>query len=85
MTPLQIKMMLHHYCSPEPYACREPVHASSPAVTEQRHALCEYELLEAAVSESGFRVTPRGNAYVEALCSMPIPVAKWVIPDREEA
>lgn len=82
MTPLQLTMMLHHYAIAEPYAKGDPDHANSRAVREQRQLLINDELIEPdEMSGSGFRATDRGRAYVEALCAMPLPVKKWVMPD----
>ena len=75
MTPLQIAMMIHYYVSPEPYAKYEPDHAQSGAVTKQR-----IELVDLGLLDVGHKVTPKGNAYIEALCNMPLPICKWVLP-----
>lgn len=85
MTPLQIVMMLHYYAIAEPYAMRQPEHATSPAVKEQRMALLHSDMLELDNSPSGYAVTPRGLAYIEALLEVPLPIKKeiWVIPDKE--
>lgn len=81
MTPLQIKMVLHYYAIAEPYALLDPAHANSDAVCTQRALLCSDGLIEAiAGSPSGYRITPRGEAYVDAVCATPLPVSKWVIP-----
>jgi hypothetical protein len=82
MTPLQIRMMLHYYAISAPYAVDNPQHADSLAVREQRQRLINDELIEPdETSGSGFRATDRGDAYVEALCAMPLPIKKWVMPD----
>lgn len=82
MTSLQIRMVLHYYAIGEPYGVREPEHACSPAVYQQRGALVELGLLkEDGEWPAGYRTTERGNAYVEALCAMPLPIQKWVMPD----
>ncbi len=83
MTPLQIKMVLHYYAIAEPYGIREPQHAESPAVYQQRGALVALGLIEEDGDwPAGYRTTGRGNAYVEALCAMDLPIQKWVMPDR---
>lgn len=70
MTPLQIAMY-------------DKAHQSSDAVHRQRQDLITYELLETdESSRSGYRVTERGVAYVKALCEMPFPIKKWVMPDK---
>lgn len=80
MTPLQIQMMLHYYAICEPYAADRPAHAGSLAVISQRDQLCNIGMLQSEVSDSGFSVTEKGRAYVEAVCAVQIPVCKWVQP-----
>lgn len=81
MTPLHIRMMLHYYAIATPYAEHDPFHASSIAVAEYRGHLIQSGLIEEDLkSPSGYRSTARGRAYVEALCDMPLPIQKWVMP-----
>lgn len=83
MTPLQIKMMLHHYAIAAPYAADDPAHANSPAVFKQRALLLDDGLIEpiaGASPSTSYGTTARGDAYVEALCAMPLPVCKWAQP-----
>jgi hypothetical protein len=83
MTPLQITMMLHYYAIAEPYALRQPEHADSPAVREQRIVLIGDDLLTREHDDvRGYRVTERGQAYIDALMAMPLPVCKWTIPPQ---
>lgn len=82
MTPLQIRMMLHYYAIAEPYAADDPRHGHSAAVFEQRQSLVDASLIETDEhSGSGYKATDRGVAYVEALCALPLPIKKWVMPD----
>lgn len=81
MTPLQITMMLHYYAIAAPYSKEDEDHANSPAVTEQRGWLLNADMLRySSKSSSGYEVTERGAAFVDALCSLPLPVSKWVMP-----
>lgn len=83
MTPLQLTMMLHYYAIAEPYALRQPEHAGSAAVRDQRHELVMLELLRPVCGNaSGYEVTDKGRAFVDALKSTPLPVCKWIIPER---
>jgi hypothetical protein len=83
MTPLQLQMMLHYYTRAEPYAYREPEHATSGAVRDQRQLLENDGLIEPSeTSGSGYCVTPRGSAFIEALCETPLPICMWIIPRR---
>lgn len=82
MTPLQITMMMHYYASAAPYALDDPTHANSPAVKSQREKLVNVGLLqECPDCLSGYRTTTRGDAYVDAICKLPLPVQKWVMPN----
>ncbi|MPZ19536.1 MAG: hypothetical protein GEV06_16690 [Luteitalea sp.] len=78
MTPLQIQMMLHYFAIAAPYAERDPAHAFSPAVVGQRGDLIRSGLLRVDDSPSGYEVTARGRAYVEALKRVPLPGQQWV-------
>lgn len=72
--------MLHYYCIGEPYAINDPAHAQSVAVAESKGQLIINGLIEEDLqSPSGYRPTPRGLAYVKALCAMPLPTQKWVV------
>lgn len=81
LTPLQIMMIMHYQGIAEPYACRQPEHANSRAVSGQRTELVALDLLQCEIeSPSGYRITERGAAYVEMLCNTPLPICKWVAP-----
>lgn len=80
MTPLHIQLMLHYYAVAEPYAKNDLEHATSRAVSDYTKELLEYGLIVKDVGPSGFKSTDRGNAYVQMLCNLPLPVCKWVAP-----
>lgn len=85
MTPLQLTMLLHYYSIAEPYALRQPEHANSPVVKDQRMGLMnEGLLLVSDITGSEYKVTEKGKAFIEALCNMPLPVCKWVIPSKDD-
>lgn len=82
MTPLQIQMMLHYYAIARPYAVSDPDHARSPAVLAQRCELMSRGLIAEVLAEpSGFQVTNKGRAYIDALLAVRDPVCKWVQPE----
>ena len=88
MTPLQVRMMLHFYTTPVPYAQENPPHANSQAVIDQRACLHHHGLIEAANNfdgSPGWRCTDRGKAYIEAVCAVQVPICKWVQPDDDYA
>ena len=85
MTLLQVSMMLHYYAIAEPYAMRQPEHANSLAVRNQRLDLANAGLLEVIPDtddrhQVGWRCTEKGHAYVDAVCAVQVPICKWVQP-----
>jgi len=81
MTPLHIKLLLHHHCRCEPYSRHDPDHAESPAVSEYRSELILADILTIdSTSGSGYMTTERGKALVEMLCQTPFPESKWINP-----
>jgi len=88
MTPLHINILLWHHTRAEPYAKYEPDHRNSPVVAAYRHDLQEAGLIKPDPQEhpegiegSGWITTDKGRAYVDALCSLPLPECKWIIPN----
>lgn len=83
-------MLLWYHSRCEPYGKHEPDHATSYAVSKYLGDLIEAGLIEKdgrvppqGVKGSGFRTTEKGRFYVEALCSLPLPVNCWKIPKDE--
>lgn len=79
MSPLKIRIMLHYYCFTGDY-CTNGSKGELGAVDD----LVGDKMLEddpQEGSERMFRVTDKGSAYCEALCNMPLPIAKWIIPE----
>ncbi len=67
MTILQIQMMLHYYAIAEPYAMRDPAHANSQAVRQQRATLVTLGLIVSDNCPSGWRTTEAGDTYIQRL------------------
>jgi hypothetical protein len=74
MSPLQIRVLLHHYYSSEAWDGNEDVEEI------QTNFVAE-GLIEDTENVCLFVIKPRGSAYVEALCALPLPVevTKWVV------
>lgn len=73
ITPIQLKMLLHYYVSPELYT------GETDAVrTANRRELIALGLLT-PYSEK-FTITERGKVYCEAVLAVPFPQQVWVIP-----
>lgn len=81
MTPLQIRILLHHYYTP--LAWDEP----SPAADEEIGYFAAQGLLaDRQAGKEGYsryEITPRGTAFVLALMAVPLPVAAWRLPGSD--
>lgn len=81
--PGLITLAIHYWTTPGPYAPDNPNHANSPAVRTW-HA----ELLRAGlIIREADNYTANNEAmrvYMDALCNVPFPVQKWVMPDDSE-
>ncbi len=87
MPPMKVTMLLHFYavCGAfTPEKCR-----TSPAYTQFVKELLRDGLIERPSKEQraeypgwAYRATPKGSALVNAICTVPMPVAhtRWVIP-----
>jgi hypothetical protein len=98
VSPLEIKILLHVYAIAVDYRDSElPGHAKSPAVKDvfawfERNGLIE-EHVKASEWEAMLpddrppqhRITAKGEAMVEAICAVQIPVCKWVQPTTKGA
>lgn len=78
-TPLHLQILLHYHCSPEEYAKDDERHRTSEAVKEYTDDLRKLDLIERSVDGAVFQTTERGNAYVRGICSVPLPIQRWVI------
>jgi hypothetical protein len=86
MTPLGVRMALHYWTSPGPYASNEPSHANSSAVREMKDFMLKSGLLKFSPAGAGrdYDAGPALETYVEALCNVQLPEQQWIIPKREE-
>lgn len=75
LTPLQVRMALAYAVSQVPAAMFPEDQWRSRAADEARTWLRASGL----VDHDGY-ATDKLHAYVEALCALPLPVCKWVIP-----
>lgn len=88
MTPLEIEIVLHYYCSHTDYGRDKGggnCPSDAPAVVEALGDLVRSGLIELSGSllapEPRYLIADRGSAYVEFLKEMPLPVSKWVMPE----
>lgn len=82
MSPLQIEILLHYYCRSGDYREND---FSAPAVREaidnfrgREDMLCPCES-----GSRSYRLTERGQAFVDALQRLPLPRRVWVMPSME--
>lgn len=77
MTPLQIDIMLHYYAMGDDYREGD---FSAPAVKESIDWLDDERMILRTLSGNPqYRITDKGRAYVDYLCSVPLPTVKYVI------
>jgi len=82
LTPLHLMLLLHYHTTPEPWP-----QATAPAVRVYTEHLLRLELIQRDPKEirhESYDITQRGIAFVESLCTAPLPVERWVIPNQEE-
>lgn len=72
MSPLEINILLWHYCRPIPF--NEPSDAYDSAVEMfLREGMMENDF-------GTFRLTEGGEKLVEMICLTPFPIKEWVDP-----
>lgn len=77
-SPLHIKILLHYHSIAEPWP------SETETLTDYIKELCVFDLLKEDQTKSGYSTTARGNAYIDAILSMPLPIQRWEIPKGEE-
>jgi hypothetical protein len=88
MSPIGIHIMLHYYACVDDFREGD---LTAPAVCDLIDAFTSEGMLEANEPPrhpgypTKYRITERGEAYVKALCSVPYPINRWVMPDGYEA
>lgn len=78
MSPYEIEIILHYHWSKED--C--PMLDSSPATNETCERLVSAGILKRVPEGMGKRYEGNFNAiqaYVEAICAIPLPIMKWVV------
>lgn len=78
LPPIAITFMLTCYFSPEP-AIQLGVQWNSEAGCKMRNWLMRNNLIDAEYS-----ATERGKAWVDFICSTPLPIVRWALPERSQ-
>jgi hypothetical protein len=74
MTPNEIEVLLHCYCSPQPHP-----RADAPAVSEALDMFMKHGLID-----NNLRTTPRGKATIAMLERVPFARAAWLDENGRE-
>ena len=83
MSPLEIRIMLHYFYSPEDWSGQE----DEQFVSTILNRFVRMGLLEQAADGyecAQYKITEKGTAYVEMLKDVPIPVVAYVDPRNIE-
>lgn len=80
MSPLQIRIMLHYYTNPEAWD------GSSAVTWDCVDELAGNGMLKINTTKPIVEITDKGSAYVNKLCSIPIPVetTTYTFPVEDE-
>ncbi len=77
--PSDIEVLLHYHVSPDPHPRIE-----APAVADGIRRLKQLGLLEDRRRDNVYTTTDKGRVHIEQLCTMPLPVFKWVNANIDE-
>jgi hypothetical protein len=80
----------HYHAVAEKYAARHPEHGESPAVKEIKARMVEAGFLRPVTSDEveaygdiDYAPTAGLHQWVEALCNVPWPEQRWVLPKKK--
>lgn len=83
MSPLQIKIVLHHYTTPAAWDGPRRVEDAPGFETLMKNGLLKVkECMEAG--DSQYAITDKGTAYVHALLATPMPEQCWRLPGSDQ-
>ena len=80
MTPLQIEILLHYYAKPTDYPYMDPTSQQEAFKFFIKNRLLV--TIDPTTHGATYIITDKGNAYINALRKMPLPVSVWIIPDQ---
>jgi hypothetical protein len=85
LSPSDIEVLLHCHTTPGPHP-----RLDAPAVQEALRMFRGCAMIEVVEPKftpgggSAFNTTPKGDAFVKALCNTPEPVQTWTVPSTPE-
>ena len=82
MTPLEIRLLLHIHTTPAPIETPTKIYVETLDHFQAIGLITMDEVVEPG--QHPYRLTERGQVYIDALMSLPLPVAYWRIPDMPE-
>lgn len=80
MSPLGIEIGLHYHC----IAVGDFPRLDAPACQEMVAWMVEAGLLNPVNGDRRYEPTDGLRVWVEALCAVPFPVRRWILPVRKE-
>lgn len=80
-SPLEISIAIHYHCRVDDYGRHNgDNNFHAPAVMEAIGRFQEAGLLTLTDGIPSYRATPGLAVWVDAICSVPMPIQQWVIP-----
>jgi hypothetical protein len=83
MSPAEIDILLHYYVSPVDHPRIEAGNAFWRSTVAKFRAESLLELMPPGGGPACYRLADRGQVYVAALLSLPLPVPYWEMPAHE--
>lgn len=77
ITPNDLDVLIHCYVSPEVHP---RIHA--PAVKDTIRWFLQEDIIEAGDKLNVYTTTDKGVAWLKEILEVPMPVKRWVIPER---
>ena len=84
-----IQILLHYYTTPGRYSANDQRHAASVTAVEGHAWLRDEGLLQvrakvALGEDATYVVTEKGRCWIMGMLHLPLPVAVWTIPKKDE-
>jgi hypothetical protein len=72
-SPSDIEILIHCYCVPTPHP-----RLDAPAVQETIKMFLDQGIIEEWDERHVYHTTPKGSAWMNAICNTPLPVSHWL-------
>jgi len=77
LSPLKINLLMHIYALRSPFD-----HPNAPAYVLAKKEFVDNELAYEINDGCGYKLTRKGEIFVDAILSTPMPVLQYVMPER---